>query len=287
MRYSFIIFLLFFCGCSSPSPKTNFSILFVGNSYTYYPSAADYVKPSSSNAYLPKILKQIVESKHPDLTVKFEYSTRGGFSFRDHNHHKATMDLLQKEYDAVILQGRSNESFQLPRWFSEQGQPDQSDFFKYGLKLIRSSKTPPNRIILYANWAYHPSHDYFKDSFSGLRFSNNHQRAGEKWYGKQWTDATVNIESNYQKLAKSTGARVARVGQAWLHIYNQHQGPVQHDDLYWNLKDLSHPSYLGAYLTACVLYRALFSESCEGAAYEVGRMDHTQALHLQRTSDLN
>src|SRR5262249_5952586 len=150
----------------------------------------------------------------------------------------------------LVLQAQSDETFDLPQWQKDHGFSDREKFIHYGPKLIELSGTPRNHILLYANWAYHPNHAWFRNDFPGLRFEAGHPKAGQKWYGETWEDATEHIESSFAQLASLTGTRYAPIGRAWLYVKQDSNHLVDHNSLFWDpIIDASHPSYKGAFLT--------------------------------------
>lgn len=81
----------------------------------------------------------------------------------------------------------------------------------------------------------------------------------------------------YTAIAEETGALLIPVGVAW-------SMALQQDILLplWS-PDRSHPSLEGSYLTACVFFAFLFSESPEGLAF-YGGLDPARALFYQQVA---
>ena len=95
-----------------------------------------------------------------------------------------------------------------------------------------------------------------------------------------------NISTSYVKLAKETKARLAPVGPAWLLCNKKYPQYALHQE------DGSHPTKLGSYLTACVLFRSITGKSPVGlpAKIIVGNaticnLPYEQARHLQQIAE--
>jgi hypothetical protein len=82
------------------------------------------------------------------------------------------------------------------------------------------------------------------------------------------------VIDGYTSVARELGARVAPVGVIWQEALRQRPAlPL------W-ARDGMHPSRLGSYLVACVLYAALYGDSPLGNSY-LGGLDEKRARYLQ------
>jgi hypothetical protein len=87
------------------------------------------------------------------------------------------------------------------------------------------------------------------------------------------------LTAGYLAIADELGATVAPAGEAW-------RGAVgRRPDLALWQADGSHPSLAGSYLTACVLYAALYGESPVGLAAPRGVLPEDAALLQQLARD--
>ena len=169
-------------------------VLFIGNSYTFYNN-------------LPDTIATLGARDGANWTVK-RY-LRGGASFRTHwfdNLGEAAervsdakkrdptrvggLDkLLKEKWDAVVLQGQSQEAIKA-----------REEFLEYGRKLAEKIKASGcSRILLYQTWA----RQAIPDQQSGL-------------------------SEGYDTLAAATGAEVVRVGDAWAAAFKARPGLVLH-----------------------------------------------------------
>ncbi len=74
------------------------------------------------------------------------------------------------------------------------------------------------------------------------------------------------LTETYCRLAHAGGAEVAPVGLAWARVLREKPKLVLHT------KDRSHPSQLGSYLAACVMFATICNASPEGAPGELTAM---------------
>jgi len=84
------------------------------------------------------------------------------------------------------------------------------------------------------------------------------------------------ISRAYFAIAEELGATVVPVGVAWQRAISERS------DLVLHMKDQSHPSPLGAYLTACVFYAALYETSPVGLEVRTVHARSTSAPRSNR-----
>ena len=85
------------------------------------------------------------------------------------------------------------------------------------------------------------------------------------------------LKATYCRLASESGAEVAPVGLAWAKVLEEQPKTVLH------AKDGSHPTRLGSYLAACVIFATIYDVSPEGAAGSEGVPAET-AQYLQKVA---
>ena len=93
------------------------------------------------------------------------------------------------------------------------------------------------------------------------------------WAKQNAPETQPAMTTAFTTIGAELGATVIPVGIAWEQFLRQHNQPVLHD------KDLSHPTFAGSYLAACVFFAALFGESPVGIACD--RLPQTEAERLQ------
>jgi Domain of unknown function (DUF4886) len=94
-------------------------------------------------------------------------------------------------------------------------------------------------------------------------------------------DMMGKIEKLYLDVGNKIGALVIPVGLAFQEAYNERPG-LKLQQSY----DGSHPTLLGTYLAACVVYASLYDRSPVGNPYDYyGAVDKDTALFLQKVAD--
>ena len=124
---------------------------------------------------------------------------------------------------------------------------------EYALELSRSVRQNGGQVFLYMTWS---------------------REAAPETQDK--------LKESYEAVAKRTGATVAPVGLAWKLARERIPGV----SLY--ATDGSHPSRIGSYLAACVIYSTLTGELCKGLRNVVMLEDaYGESTSLTRISKAN
>jgi hypothetical protein len=103
---------------------------------------------------------------------------------------------------------------------------------------------------------------------------------GMLWAGgtDDYFDMQQRIYDNTLTYPDTVDMVISPVGWAWNSIMLEE--PPQH---YLFMSDWNHPSLLGSYLTACVIYSSVFRESVEGNSFLAG-INAGEASHFQSTA---
>ena len=205
IKYLFIT--IFFFGisteCLAQVKKDTLSVLFVGNSYTYY-----------SN--MPHLVSLISDSTKVKLITS--KSTAGGANLSD--HWKGEKGLKTKEiisngmYDIVVLQEHSMGTIE-----------KKDDFFKYSKELCKLIKASGAKPYFYVTWARQKVPQYQET-----------------------------ITETYQQASKENDCGLILAGEAWK------LAQTLRPNIQLFMHDGSHPSPLGAFLTACMFVEAFSLE---------------------------
>ncbi len=188
------------------------TVLFVGNSYTYFWD-------------LPEMVEAMAKSKNRQIVA--EQSTAGGVNLGHHWWEARGLKTLQlireNSFDAVILQDHSLRAIEYP-----------DSLLKYGRLLGAEIKKTGAQPYVYMTWA------------------------------RAW-DASMqsSIALEYQRLAEQTNARIAPIGLVWQRARELRPKIELYDE------DGSHPSGLGAYLTACTFFALLTDQSPIGLSHQL------------------
>ena len=155
---------------------------------------------------------------------------------------------IKRPFEVVILKGGSAAPFSLKR---------RRLFLETVADFSRQIRATGGETALYMTHAYHAPH----------------KRARP--------DAIADIASLYIDAANRTGALLIPVGLAFEEAYRQRPAIKLHQSFYG-----SHPSLIGTYLAACVVYASIYARSVTGNPYDYfGRIDKKDALFLQKVAD--
>lgn len=217
-------------------------LLFIGNSYTYYND-------------LPQMVYRIAKSQNRKLSV--HSVTKGGERLRGHlKNENLRRRLTEEHWDFVVLQEQSSD----PARQTEVVIRDVYPAAKSLDSLIHVG-SPDARSIFYMTWG----HKY------GMTHKIENYPLVENYQGMQ-----ERIKTTYLEMTYRCGASCAPVGVAWQRV--RHERP---DYQLYN-QDLSHPSPLGSYLAANVIYTTLFPQPYQ-TSYTNG-LDSAQAEYIQQVA---
>lgn len=207
------------------------SVLFVGNSYTYYNE-------------MPKTVKRLTEINGQDCNITS--SVYGGVSLEDHWKEYAglrTKKLIEEgAFDFVILQDQSLTPIQNPH-----------KTLTYGKKLAELVEEKGGQVLIFQTWS---------------RKSNPRSQ--------------IKLNDTFSKLIDETRAKKAPVADAWLLAIKEYPELTLYDP------DGSHPSELGSYLTALIIYCVLFEkpESGDFKTIDSKRMPLSEMKKCERIAHL-
>ena len=221
-------------------------VLFIGNSFTYYPY-------KDANPAVPLIFKSLADNL--GLDVEIDFVVKGSHNlkkFADANDEQGKIvDQKLKasnDYDFVIIQEQSTTPM------------NNYNNFKQGVEALlnKVKATQENcQVVLYSTWGYP----------SGLNTS---------------TLSTISamealIREGYEKCADEFKLPISYVGKAFTYVYDNHKNI----NLYWS--DDKHQSYAGAYLSACVHISTLFGVDVRNATFN-GELDQETATTLKNVA---
>ncbi len=221
-------------------------ILFLGNSYT-----------AANN--LPQKVSMLASSLGD--SVYFDSNTPGGYRLVNHATNPTTLSLIGKgEWNYVVIQAQSQE----PSW--PPGQVA-SQVLPYAVILNDSIKSanPCTETVFFMTWG---------------------RKYGDQQNCASWPPVCTflgmqeRLMAGYMTMAEQNASTVAPVGLSWKHAMDN--DPDSLINLYSG--DFSHPSLSGTYLTACVMYAAMFQKSPVGAEFFTG-LTENDALFLQQIAE--
>ena len=225
---------------------TALKVLFIGNSYT-----------SSNN--LPSLVTQIASSKNQ--TIETTAVTPGGTRFSGHAAaNSGAMNAINSEqWDFVILQNQS----QVPGWKPADVTTLSLPHAETLVNAIQANNAA-TQIIYFVTWG-----------------RENGDAGNCSYYPTVCTFSghTSALLEGYGIYQASTGGKLAVAGPAWKAVVDDASAPFDSGEL-WS-GDGSHPDLLGSYLTASVLFTAMFSETPLGADAPAG-ISAAHASYLQQ-----
>lgn len=170
---------------------------------------------------LPELVKQIAAGQ--GHAIEYKMRAPGGWNLVQHLNDPATEQALRaKLWDYVVLQDQS---------YTPVFNPQQTKVAAQRLgEIIRRNFSKP---VMYQTWAY-----------TEPKLSEVHRADAASMHQA--------LASGYREAGQAAGAKVAPVGEAWELARREHPR--------WRLHvaDGSHPTGLGAYLSAVVIVETLF-----------------------------
>lgn len=225
---------------TAPKPKQDsLRLLFIGNSYTYYND-------------LPQMVYEIAKTQKKKLAVRS--ITKGGERLRGHlKNEKLRKALTEEKWDFVVLQEQS----------SDPARPTESviaNIYPAARELdsLIHVGSPEAKTVFYMTW--------------GHKYGSTHKIEN---YPLVYTYEGMQerIKTTYLEMTYRNNATCAPVGMAWQRVREERP-----DYQLYN-QDLSHPSPLGTYLAANVIYTTLFPAQYQSkytAGFESEKAEYIQ-----------
>ena len=205
------------------------------------------------NDSLHNHVERIAEEIGPYGVGEYQYksATIGGARL---SHHPVDSLLevgrlgIDKPFELVILQGGSAEVL------SEESR---AQFRATAIELSEKIRATGAEVALYMTHAYVEPEERYEPGLINK------------------------IKATYLPTGNELGALVIPVGLAFERAYEQRPDIVLHETF-----DGTHPSMLGTYLAACVVYQSIYGQSVVGIDYDYfGEVDRESAAFLQRIAD--
>ena len=224
-------------------------MLFIGNSFTFYPSS-HFSDTNPGVCYLTnEIAKKLGVELDIDFVVKGAHTLKK-FANASDEKGKIVDELLKSnnDYDYIILQEHSTTP------------ANDYNSFNAGVKSLvaKINETQTNaQVYLYSTWG-------FPSGVNNSLFSSVSVMEGL-------------IRDAYTKCASENEVKVSYVGEAFTKVYEDHK------DINLYGSDDKHQSYAGAYLSACVHLSTILGIDVRGAEF-YGELDATVARTLQNVA---
>lgn len=210
----------------APPPKT-LSILFIGNSYTFYNN-------------MPGMLVLAARSD-PGIPVVLEVQavTRGAVALKDFwASGEARQVLRQRKWDYVVIQEHSYWAFQKGNILESTAA---------ALNWAQDAVSVGAKPVVFMNWPRQPGSAWYSDPASAFLKNPDYSY-------KRFHDQTA-------IMARRVNAAVVPVGDYWYYAVQEHPELELYED------DGSHPAQAGSFLTALVLYHHFTGRPPEATTY--------------------
>jgi ketosteroid isomerase-like protein len=208
-----------------------------------------FIGNSLTNQIRSTLNRLIQASPYSESTI--EYVAPDWWTLQQHMNSENTMSKIRSsDWDFVVLQERSN----WPTLPNRCGQ-----FYDAVAKLSEAIKESGAQVVLYMIWGYRdgdPQNRQISPDYETMQ---------------------QNLIEAYTEAARQVDAIIAPVGVAWQSV--RRNKPDLGRQLYQS--DGLHPSYKGAFLTACVFYATLFDADPTELAFNGGLSDE-EAAYLRR-----
>lgn len=218
--------------------RPKLSVLFIGNSYTYYNN-------------MPTTFFRGLATKH-GYRVTVETVLSGGYTLEkfadpDDEQGKKVAKALDPanagKYDFVILQEQSMR----PALDNKR-----ESFFAAVRDLSERIRAIGAEPILYSTWGR-------KEGSEDLEDMTNESM-------------TWRLAAAYSAIGEELGIKVAHVGLAFFDVYTNNKDIELYDP------DKTHPSYEGSYLAAATLFDVIFDASSAGVDYNSEMDDNVKSV---------
>ncbi len=244
MKRLFLLLLLILptLAVAQQREQDSLRLLFVGNSYTYYND-------------LPKMVGELAKSQNKPLSI--HSITKGGERLKGHLANEELRRMLTTQHwDFVVLQEQSSAPAKQTESVIAEIYPAAE-----ALDSLIHVGSPNAQTIFYMTWGHKYGSTHKIDNYP-LSFT---------YEGMQ-----ERIKTTYLEMTYRTNAICAPVGMAWERVREERS-----DYQLYN-KDLSHPSPLGSYLAANVIYMTIFQQPYQ-SDYANG-LDNDVAEYIQQVA---
>jgi len=231
---SFLYIVLFVLFNQPLFSQDTIRVLFLGNSMTYVED-------------LPAKLTALAQSDGKVLIT--EQNTPGGYYLADHTTNSTSLNLLNQNWDYVILQEQSAGLIQ----------PAVPGAYQTPIEFLDSAiRANCAKTLLYITPGY-PSN--WPADTSYLAMQNK-------------------IIQKYRTCSKSVRAGMLATGHAWKNIISNY--PSINTGMWASNVDY-HPGLKGQYLNACAIFSAIYKKSPQGLVYPIG-ISPSEASILQQVA---
>lgn len=224
-------------------------ILFIGNSFTFYPIGSNLY--SESKPAIPTITNELAKSLNIDLTI--HHVVKGSYTLKKFADEKDDKGKIVDEY----LKANDDYDFVILQEQSTTPANDYNSFNQAVQKLTKKiNETQKNaQIILYATWGFP----------SAITDKGVYKTVGEM---------ELKIRNAYEQCATENELKISYVGKAFTYVYENYT------DIKLYGGDSKHQSVAGAYLSASIHLATMLNVDVRAACY-IGTLDENTATTLR------
>ncbi|WP_319476741.1 SGNH/GDSL hydrolase family protein [Marispirochaeta aestuarii] len=180
------------------------------------------------NNELPILVKEMKKEKNLNLSIEIKAFTPGGAKLKDHLNSPFTLETIRNgNWDIIVIQGHSLEPLMNPIGFNDAA-----------TDLLKITKESGAIVYLFETWSRAKDNPIYN----------------EAWSGRNPESMQKKLSMKYNEIAHNSNVTVIPIGSIWQKIMTENK----EIELY--SMDGSHPSQIGSYLTACIIYKYIFNE---------------------------
>ncbi|MDR2914098.1 MAG: SGNH/GDSL hydrolase family protein [Tannerella sp.] len=195
-------------------------VMFIGNSYTYYHQ-------------MPEIIKEIAATQEMNITYTAFYP--GGARLKGHLENQELIQAIKKgKWDYVVIQEQSSAPAMPGRHVAQHVYPAAQT-----LDSLIHTHNKTAKVIFYMTWGHK---DGCQVPVENYPLINTYEGMQER------------LKISYLEMTYQNNAWCAPVGMAWKQVRRERPDYI----LYW--PDRSHPSVLGSYLAANVIFATIYQK---------------------------
>jgi len=213
--------LLFLLPVISVNANDSIKVLLIGNSYTYYHE-------------MPVAIQNIAFTQN--LKLFCTCICPGGYRFSQHLQNEETVNSIKKGgWDFIVLQEQSLAPAKSTEEVVQTVYPAARS-----LDSLIQVHNPQAKVVFYMTWGR-------KDGWNEYEWNDRKYPFINTYEGMQ-----QRLNTSYLELAYMNDAWCAPVGLAWQRVR------MERPDYILYMSDRSHPSILGSYLAANVIFTVIF-----------------------------
>ena len=206
------------------------------------------------NNDLPQQIKKMSLEGNGRLSVEIKALTPGGAKLADHLNSSFTLKTIKNgNWDIIILQGHSLEPLKNPK-----------NFTKAAKELIQIAKESGADVFLFETWARAKGHWVYSEKYSG----------GDPAFMQE------KLSFRYREIAKKTDVVVMPIGSTW------HKLIKARPEIELYGEDGSHPTQIGSYLNACIIYNYVFKKDPKKLKNIPSTIEASEAKILQKYASI-